>query len=85
VLTDAGRSLGLALAPIVATLGLDDVVLAGPAELLDGPFLTAALETVRSRTLATAGGPRIVVENDSHDLVVLGAAVLVLSSELGVA
>jgi predicted NBD/HSP70 family sugar kinase len=85
VLTDAGRSLGLALAPIVATLGLDDVVLAGPADLLDGPFLTAVLETVRSRTLATAGGPRIVVENDSHDLVVLGAAVLVLSSELGVA
>ncbi|MGN6198842.1 ROK family transcriptional regulator [Humibacter sp.] len=85
VLSEAGRSLGLAIAPIVAALGLDDVVLSGPRDLIEGPLLDSALEIVRSRTLSTVGdGPRMSIANDSHDLVLLGAAVFVLSAELGV-
>jgi predicted NBD/HSP70 family sugar kinase len=85
VLAAAGRALGVVLAPIVSALNLNDVVLAGPADLVDGPFLDAARRTVTARTLApisasvsirsTAGDP---------DLVLLGAAGLVLASELGV-
>lgn len=84
VLAEAGRSLGLALAPIVAALGLDDIVLAGPDDLLDGAFLHAALDTIRARTLSS-GGVRVGIARDSADLVLLGAAVFVLSAELGVA
>lgn len=85
VLSDAGRSLGLALAPIVAALGLDDVVLAGPRDLIEGPLLDSALDVVRARTLSTVGGgTRMSIADDSHDLVLLGAAVFVLSAQLGV-
>ncbi|NNC11732.1 ROK family transcriptional regulator [Planctomonas sp. JC2975] len=85
VLADAGHSLGLALAPIIAALGLDDVVLAGPRDLVEGTFLDAALDTVRSRTLSAVGdGARMTIADDSHDLVLLGTAVFVLAAELGV-
>ncbi|QDZ14827.1 ROK family transcriptional regulator [Humibacter ginsenosidimutans] len=85
VLADAGHSLGLALAPIIAALGLDDLVLAGPQDLLEGPFVDAALDTVRARILTTVGdGPTVRIARDSDDLVLLGTAVFVLSAELGV-
>ncbi|GAB3801174.1 ROK family transcriptional regulator [Humibacter antri] len=84
VLSDAGRSLGLAIAPIVAALGLDDVVLAGPRDLIEGPLLDSALKVVHARTLSTVGErTRMSIVDDSHDLVVLGAAVFVLSAQLG--
>lgn len=85
VLADAGHALGLALAPVIAALGLDDVVLAGPRDLVEGAFLNAALDTVRARILTPVGdGPRMRTANDGDDLVLLGAAVFVLSAELGV-
>ena len=85
VLTDAGHSLGIAVAPVVAALGLDHVVLSGPKELVEGPFLASALRTVRDRTLSSVGAePTMTIAEDSHDLVLLGAAVRVLSAELGV-
>ncbi|WP_243062538.1 ROK family transcriptional regulator [Humibacter sp. RRB41] len=85
VLADAGRALGVALAPVVAALGLKEVVLAGPEELVEGPFLDSALRTVRERTLsAVSNALQMRTAADSHDLVLLGAAVLVLSAELGV-
>lgn len=85
VLVDAGRSLGVALAPVVAALGLGEVVLSGPQDLVEGPFLDSALGTVQERTLsAVSNGFHMRIAADSHDLVLLGAAVLVLSAELGV-
>ena len=36
ILAEAGRRLGIALAPVVGALNLSEVVLSGPAELLDG-------------------------------------------------
>lgn len=85
VLNDAGRALGIALSPVISTLNLNEVVLVGPAELIDGPFLTAAVETVRARTLsAVSNGLDMRFIAGGEELVLLGAAVLVLSAELGV-
>ena len=85
VLTEAGCRLGLVLAPIVSALNLADVVLAGSADHIDGPLLTAADATVRDRTLAdTHGDLRLRMTELGPDLVVLGAVVLVLQDRLGV-
>jgi predicted NBD/HSP70 family sugar kinase len=86
LLAAAGRRLGIALAPVVSTLNLGEVVLNGPPDLFDGPLLQAAERTVRQRTL-----PLIAEHLDMRlsalgaDAVLLGAAVLVLSGQLGVA
>lgn len=85
ILGDAGRSLGVALAPIISALNLNDVVLCGPTELLDGPLLDAARDTIRIRTLsAVSNGLDMRLAPGGEDLRLLGAAVLVLSAELGV-
>jgi predicted NBD/HSP70 family sugar kinase len=81
----AGRRLGVALAPVVSTLNLREVVLSGPVDLLDDRFRQAALDTVRDRTLP-AVGDNVEVRTTSlgEDDVHLGAARLVLAGELGV-
>jgi predicted NBD/HSP70 family sugar kinase len=85
ILGDAGRSLGVALAPIVSALNVNDIVLCGPAELLDGPLIDAARNTIRTRTLsAVSNGLDMRLAKGGEDLRLLGAAVLVLSAELGV-
>ena len=84
-LTAAGRRLGQALAPIVGVLDLQQVVLAGPVELLDGPLLRATTATVRRRAMpvvAEALDIRLSALGDAG--VLLGASVLVMSGELGV-
>jgi predicted NBD/HSP70 family sugar kinase len=85
ILTGAGRSLGIALAPIISALNLNEVVLCGPPELLDGPLLDSARDTVSVRTLsAVSNGLKMRLATGGEDLRLLGAAVLVLSAELGV-
>lgn len=83
VLAGAGHALGIALAPVVATLNLNTIVLAGPAELIEGPFLDAARQTVRRRTLgAVSDALSMSVAPRSDELALRGATVLVLSAEL---
>lgn len=85
ILRDAGERLGIALAPIVGALDLSEVVLSGPAELLDGPFAQATVETLRVRTLAEFhDGVRVRMTAQGQDIVLRGAAVMVLSGQLGV-
>ncbi len=85
LLADAGRSLGEVLAPIVAALNLHEIVLSGPAELLDGPLLDAADRTIRERTMPISStGLAVRTSKLGEDVVVVGAAVLVLAGELGV-
>ena len=86
VLADAGERLGLALAPVVSTLNLSLVVLNGPADLLAGPLLDAAVGVVRRRTMPVVGDHLDVrLSQLPDDAVLLGAASLVLSGQLGVA
>jgi predicted NBD/HSP70 family sugar kinase len=85
VLRQAGRALGIVAAPVISALNLNEVVLSGPSELLDGAFRDAAFETVRSRTLAAVGaGLNLRTTQGDGDLVLLGGASLVLQAELGV-
>ncbi|WBQ08242.1 ROK family transcriptional regulator [Kribbella sp. CA-293567] len=85
VLAAAGRTLGIVLAPIISALNLDEVVLTGPPELIDGAFLQAATVTARARTLSPiSSSVRVTSLAGDDDLILLGAAGLVLSAQLGI-
>lgn len=85
VLRDAGERLGIALAPIVGALDLSEIVLSGPSPLLDGPLAEATVETLRARTLAEFhDGVQVRITEQGEDIVLRGAAVMVLSGQLGV-
>ncbi|GAA5038661.1 ROK family protein [Microbacterium fluvii] len=85
VLRDAGERLGIALAPVVGALDVSEIVLSGPEELLGGPLAGATAETLRARTLAEFhDGVRVRMTTQGQDIVLRGAAVMVLSGQLGV-
>jgi predicted NBD/HSP70 family sugar kinase len=85
ILREAGRRLGIILAPVVGALNLSEVVLSGPAELLDGAFHEATVETLRMRTMAELNRDlRLRMTEQAEDIVLRGAAVMVLSGQLGV-
>ncbi|MBN9605976.1 MAG: ROK family transcriptional regulator [Actinomycetales bacterium] len=84
VLDEAGRRLGIALAPVIGALDLAEVVLSGPA-LLDGRLLEAAAATLRERTMAGFHGDvRVRMSSLGEDVIMRGAAAMVLSGRLGV-
>lgn len=84
VLTDAGARLGIAIAPIVAALDLSEIVLSGPRELLAGSFAAAATRALHERTLDGVFADVRIRLSDQEGIVMRGAAVMVLSSQLGV-
>lgn len=84
VLTDAGVRLGAGIAPIVAALDLSEIVLAGPARLLEGTFVDAATETLHARTLEGVFEEVAIRLTGQDDIMLRGAAVMVLSTQLGV-
>ncbi len=85
VLASVGRRLGIVLAPVVSALNLSEVVLSGPPELLAGPLLDTAEATVRERTIPVVGAQiRMRMTELGEDGAFTGAAVLVLSGQLGV-
>ncbi|QYF73063.1 ROK family transcriptional regulator [Cryobacterium sp. PAMC25264] len=85
VLCEAGRRLGIVLAPIVGALNLLEIVLSGPPELLDGPLSQATVETLRARTMVSENDDLVVrMTAQGEDIVLRGAAVTVLSAQLGV-
>ena len=82
----AGRHLGSALAHLVSALNVDTVVLSGSDEVLGETFRTAARDAIRKRTLDDLGGTiELRPSNFGDDDALLGAAVLILDQELGVA
>ncbi|MDN4616117.1 ROK family transcriptional regulator [Leifsonia sp. F6_8S_P_1B] len=85
VLREAGQRLGIALAPVVGALNLSELVLSGPTDLLDGPLAEATVHTLRSRTMAENHADlSLRMTAQGQDIVLRGAAVLVLSGRLGV-
>lgn len=84
LLTDAGTRLGIAIAPIVAALDLSEVVIAGPLPLLAGEFLDAAVAAVHDRTLEGVFDDVPIRLTEQESIVLRGAAVMVLSAQLGV-
>ncbi|MCL2471453.1 MAG: ROK family transcriptional regulator [Propionibacteriaceae bacterium] len=84
-LAEAGRRLGMALAPVVAILDLQEVVLGGPTDLLDGPFLTACQDLVNERTHSEfRRDVTMKLSCLGDEAVLLGAVSLVLRTTLGV-
>jgi predicted NBD/HSP70 family sugar kinase len=85
ILTRVGEQLGAALAPVVGTLNLHELVLSGPQELLDGPLREATDRSIRARTMPVSSEGLVVRTSTlGEDVVLVGAAVLVLSGQLGV-
>ena len=79
-----GERLGVALAPIVAALDLSEVVLAGPEKLM-APVLPVLERTLSERLLANPDFPISVrLAASPQDIVLRGAAALVLWDQLGV-
>lgn len=86
VLREAGERLAIALAPVVGALDLAEVVLSGPRELLEGSLLDAVQQTLLERLLHQDPSPVSVrLAADAQDIVLRGAAVMVLWNQLGVA
>ena len=84
-LASVGRRLGIVLAPVVSALDLKEILLCGPQELLAGPLAEATLDTIRQRTMpVTSTGLEIRMAALGPDVALQGAAVLVLSGQLGV-
>ncbi|WP_101847073.1 ROK family transcriptional regulator [Zhihengliuella sp. ISTPL4] len=84
ILRDSGTRMAIAIAPIVAALDLSEVVLSGPTGLLDGTLIDAAVETLHARTLEGVFEDVMVRLTRQDDIVLRGAAVMVLSGQLGV-
>lgn len=84
ILRDAGARMAIAIAPIVTALDLSEVVLSGPADLLDGALIEAATSTLRERTLEGVFDDVVIRLTAQDDIVLRGAAVMVLSGQLGV-
>lgn len=86
LLTTAGRRLGIVLAPVVSAFDIHRVILSAPEHLLGEAFRGSVLATLQKRTLASVAADIEVgyAVNGDQD-VLLGAAVLVLGAELGVA
>lgn len=85
VLAEAGRRLGMALSPVVGMLDLNDIVVGGPAELIDGHLLANAQQVVTERTRSDFRGEvRLRLSSLGDDAVLLGAVALVRRIHLGV-
>lgn len=85
VLREAGRRLGVALAPVIGVLNLAEVVLAGPPELLGGTLADATLEILRRRTMPDSHDDLLLrTSTQGDDLILRGATAIVLKHRLGV-
>jgi len=85
VLSEAGMRLGIALAPVVGVLNLAGVVLAGPAELLEGTLANATLDMLSRRTMPDSHDGLVLHTSTQGDKLVLrGALAAVLGQQLGI-
>ncbi len=85
ILAEAGEYLGATLAPIVGALNLPEIVVSGPTELVEGTLLDSMAAAIRNRTVAEfTDNLAVRSSSQGQDIVVRGAAVLVLCKQLGV-
>lgn len=80
----AGRLLGSVIAPLITSLGLATVVLTGPRELFDETLIDAVRDTVDEHLADDVDRADIHLTPLGPDIVLRGAAALVLSERLGV-
>ena len=86
VLLDSARHLGRAIGGLIGTLSIRHVVLVGEMTRFGEPWLTAVRrEAHRSALAILADATSIEIGRPGDDLVVLGAAALLMTRELGLA
>ncbi|MDZ5621848.1 ROK family transcriptional regulator [Nocardioides sp. HM23] len=84
VLDRAAHQLATALAPVVATLNLGELVLSGPLDLVE-PLARIAAPLIRERVMPVSAEQFVVRATTlGDDGVLVGATGLVLAAELGV-
>lgn len=82
----AAEKLGVALAAVVAILDIDHILIAGPDDLLGAHFCDDVVASLRTRCLDhVAESVSVRFSRLGSDIVLLGAAGVVVSQELGVA
>lgn len=82
---EAGRWLGMALAPVIGMVGVSIVVVGGPDDIVTGHLLDAARAFITDRTYAQFRPElRVTASSLAERAALLGVAALVLRSELGI-
>jgi glucokinase-like ROK family protein len=83
VIAEAGRYLGIAVANLVGAWNIHRIVMAGTVARFGEALLEPIRQEMRRRSLATlANETDVSVSNLGTDIVILGAAALLLSNEL---
>lgn len=84
IIAEVGHYLGIALANLVGVLNIKKIVIAGSVARF-GPFLQRAIEQeMRTRAMALlADRTKVEVSTVGQDIVILGAAALLLTHEFG--
>lgn len=84
-LAEAGRRLGMALAPVVVALDLHEIILGGPQDLVGGVFLDECQGLIIERTHSQFRRDiSMKLTSLGDEAVLLGAVSLVLRTTLGV-
>lgn len=85
IIREAGIHLGHALSFITSTLNIYNVVIAGSISVFGGGIIDPALEVLKENTLpAITKDVKIYSSKLGEDIVILGAAGMVLHHELGI-
>jgi len=85
ILAEGGRRLGMALVCTLATLDIDDVVLGGPPDLINGAFARAAQDLINARLHSEFRDPvRLRPSTLGADATMLGGVAMVLRTTLGI-
>lgn len=81
---EAGRYLGIAVANLVGALNVHRILIGGSVACFGQPLFTAIQQEMRQRALtALAEETRVEGTSLGYDIVILGAAALLLTHELG--
>jgi Transcriptional regulator/sugar kinase len=82
-LTNAGEKLASALAPIVAMLNLNVVVLSGPPNITEGPFIESTASSLKAQMMNfSTASLRVIPSQHGEDVVLIGCAWLALGQFL---
>jgi glucokinase-like ROK family protein len=85
LVADAGHHLGVAMAHLVGVLNIEQIKIAGSMARFGLPLLDAINNCLRPRAMSQmVSQTRIDLSELGQDIVMLGAASLILNSELGV-
>jgi glucokinase len=84
VIGEVARYLGMAVANLVGALNVQRIVIAGSVARFGQALLDPVIEEMEQRSLAAlAGETRVEISSLGPDIVILGAAALLLTQELG--